>query len=155
MGFPPQGAGAAAPEISQSNWEYSVRTLTNITDIRAELIDNLLNEEISGTIIHPVGTNEEDSLEISPTELKEYSIVLLDMNALTQNITIRVYIKINSTDYRLINSSVFPTDFPTNAKGVPITLYPMSVGWKVTLQSSVTEGVERNIPYRYVQRSLV
>jgi len=111
--------------------------------------------ETSGTITHPAGTSEEDSLEITPAELTEYSIVLLDVNALTQNTTIRVYIKIDGTNYSLINSAVFPTDFPTNAKGVPITLYPLSVGWKITLQSAVSEGADKDIPYRYVKRSLV
>jgi len=136
-------------------WAYTTRKLTNIDDTRAALIDDLLNIEASDTIVHPAGTSEEDSLEINPAELTEYSIVLLDMNALTQNITIRVYIQIDGANYRLISSAVFPTDFPINAKGVPIELYPMSVPWKITLQSTVTEGVSRNIPYRYVRRSLV
>lgn len=126
-----------------------------LTEARALLIDNLLSVEASDTIVHPAGTSEEDSLEITPTELTEYALVLLDVRALTQNTTIRSYIKINATDYCLINSAVFPTDFPTNAKGIPIELYPMSVDWKITLQSGVTEGVSRNIPFRHVRRSLV
>ena len=136
-------------------WAYATRKLTNIDDTRAALIDNLLSIEASDTIVHPAGVGEQDSLEISPAELIEHAIVLLDMNALTQNITIRNYIKIDGTNYRLISSAVFPTDFPTNAKGVPIDLYPMSVDWKITLQSAVTEGVARDVPYRYVRRSLV
>jgi len=122
-------------------WTYEAKTLTGI--------------EASDTIVHPAGVGEQDSLEISPAELTEYKIVLLDMNALTQDTTIRNYIKIDGTNYRLISSAVFPTDFPTNAKGVPIELYPMSVGWKITLQSGVTEGVSRNVPFRHVRRSLV
>lgn len=111
-------------------------------------------EELSGTITHPAGTGQEDSLEVTPSELTDYAIALLDVRALTQNTTIRTYIKINATDYCLINSAVFPTEFPTNAKGVPIELYPMSVDWKITLQSAVTEGVARDVSYRYVRRSL-
>ena len=135
MGFPPQG-------------------YTPLTAARAALIDNLLSIETSDTIVHPAGVGEQDSLEITPAELTEYAIVLLDFNALTQNITIRVYIEIDGTNERLISSAVFPTDFPTNAKGVPVELWPMSVDWKITLQSAVTEGVARNVPYRYVRRSL-
>lgn len=122
-------------------WAYADRTITSI--------------EASDTIVHLAGVGEQDSLEVTPAELMEYAIILLDMNALTQNVTIRTYIKIDGTNYRLISSAVFPTDFPTNAKGVPIELYPMSVGWKITLQSGVTEGVSRNIPFRHVRRSLV
>lgn len=111
-------------------------------------------EEPSGTIVHPAGTGEEDSLEVTPSELTEYETLLLDVNALTQNTTIRVYIQIDGTNNRLVNSAVFPTDFPTNAEGVPISLYPMSVEWIITLQSAVTEGADRDVPYRYVRRSL-
>ncbi|GAG54062.1 unnamed protein product [marine sediment metagenome] len=121
-------------------WTYADRTITSI--------------EASDTIVHPAGVGEQDSLEISPAELMKYAIILLDMNALVQNTTIRTYIKIDDANYRLISSAVFPTDFPTNAKGVPIELYPMSVDWKITLQSAVTEGVSRNIPFRHVRRSL-
>ncbi|GAH86894.1 unnamed protein product [marine sediment metagenome] len=143
MGFPPQG------------YKADISTLeTRLTADRAALLDNLLSIEASDTIVHPAGVGEQDSLEITPAELTEYAIVLLDFNALTQNITIRVYIEIDGTNERLISSAVFPTDFPTNAKGVPVELWPMSVDWKITLQSAVTEGVARNVPYRYVRRSL-
>jgi len=114
----------------------------------------VVGEEVSGTIVHPSGVGEQDSLVVTPTELSDYPILLLDMNALTQNTTIRIYIQIDGANYRVISSAVFPTDFPTNAKGVPITLYPLSVPWKITLQSAVAEGVSRDIPYRYVRRSL-
>lgn len=142
-GFPPQG------------YKADISTLeTRLTADRAALLDNLLSIEASDTIVHPAGVGEQDSLEITPAELTEYAIVLLDFNALTQNITIRVYIEIDGTNERLISSAVFPTDFPTNAMGVPVELWPMSVDWKITLQSAVTEGVARDVPYRYVRRSL-
>lgn len=123
------------------------------TEARAELVDNLLSEEVSGTIVHPAGTSEEDSLEVTPSELTEYSIVFLDLNALAQTITIRNYIQIDGSNYRLISSAAFPADFPTNAKGIPVELWQLSVPWKITLQSSVTEGSDVDIPYRYVKRS--
>jgi len=128
---------------------------TRLTAARAALLDNLLSVEATGTISHPSGLGETDALEITPAELMEYPILLLDMNALTQNTTIRTYIKIDGVNYRLINSAVFPTDFPTNVKAVPIVLYPTSVPWKITLQSVIAEGASKNIPYKYVKRSLV
>jgi hypothetical protein len=135
VGFPPQGF---APYLTQA---------------RAELIDNLQSESVSGTITHPAGVAEIDALEVTPAELTEYSIVLLDVNALTQNTTIRTYIQVNGVNYRLVDSAIFPTDFPTNVKSVPITLWQLDVAWKITLQSAVTEGVDRDIPYRYVWRT--
>lgn len=121
-------------------WTYATRELTGI--------------EASGTIVHPAGTGEENSLVITPAELTKYEMVRFDLNALTQDITIRIYEQIDDANYRLIDSAVFPTDFPTDAKGVPIELYSTSVALKITLQSSVTEGASRNIPYRYTSRGL-
>lgn len=157
--MPTGSVGAPATVIATDVWSstLAITTIENSvwtsTDARAQLIDNLKNEEVSGTIIHAAGVSEDDALEITPTELTEYSILLPDMNALAQNTTIRIYIKIDGTNYRLIDTAIFPTDFPTNAKGVPIELWQLSVMWKITLQSAVTEGVSRNIPYRYVRRS--
>jgi len=146
MGFPPQGFGGKATEVSREVWIS--------TETRAVLVDNLKGYETSGTITHPAGTDETDALEVTPAELTEYYALLLDMSALTQNTTIRIYIKIDGTNYRMVDSAVFPTDFPTNAEGVPIALYPMSVPWKITLQSAVSEGADREIPYRYARRSM-
>jgi len=134
-----------------SKADFDVR----LSAARAALIDNLLSVETSGTISHPNGVGETDALEITPSELTEYPVLLLDTNNLTQNTTIRSYIKVDGATYRLLNSAVFPTDFPTNAKGVPIVLYPTSVPWKITLQSAIAEGASRDVPYRYVRRSLM
>lgn len=133
MGFPPQG-------------------YTTVSVTRATLLDHLRSEEVVGAITHSAGVVEQTALEITPTELTEYSIVLLDMNALEQDTTISVYIQVDGTNYRLINSVIFPTDFPDNAKIVPIELWELNVNWRITLQSAVTEGADRNIPYRYVKR---
>lgn len=129
--------------------------ITRLTAARALLLDNLSSVETSGTITHVNGVGEQTHFNITPAELTKYSIVLLDLNALTQNTTIRVKIQVDGATDRLISSAIFPTDFPTNAKSVPIELYDLSVNWKITLQSAVAEGVNRNIPYRRVRRSLV
>jgi hypothetical protein len=116
------------------------------------LLNGVVGEEVSGTITHPNGVGEVDALEVTPSTLTDYPILLLDMNALTQKTTIRNYVKVNGVDYRLLSSAVFPDDFPTDAKAVPIVLYPLSVAWKFSLQSAVAEGADRAIPYRYVKR---
>lgn len=111
--------------------------------------------ETSGAITHVNGVGEQTYLNITPAELTNYSIVLLDLNALVQITTIRVKIQVDGATDRITSSAIFPTDFPTNATCVPIELYDLSVNWKITLQSQVAEGVNRSIPYRRVRRSLV
>lgn len=126
---------------------------SRLPDARAAYIDNLIGSEPSGTYDHPNVTTEEDAVVITPSELAEYRTLLLDLSNLTQNTTIRTYIKVDAANYRLVDSSVFPTDFPANTKGVPIRLCPLSVNMKVTLESSVLEGAVRAVPYRYTLRS--
>ena len=162
-------------------WSYANRVLTNISDLRASyidelapgnipadidilltrisnsralLLDNLAGVETTGTHSHTSGTSEQNVVEITPSELKKYEVLILDLNALAQNTNIKIYIAVDGTNYRLVNVSTFPTDYPTNAKGVPIELYPMSVKWKVSLTSAVAEGASRDVAYRYVERSL-
>lgn len=116
------------------------------------LLRRTIGEEVTGTIEHPNLITEQVSLELAPDVLTDYPVVLLDLNALTQNITIRTYVKVDGTNYRLLTPAVYPTDFPANSKAVPIVLYPASAGWAITLQSAVLEGDVRSIPYRYVKR---
>jgi len=116
------------------------------------LLRRVVGEEVTGVISHPSGLGEVDALEVSPSTLTDYPLLIMDVNALTQNTTIRVYVKADGTNYRLLNSAIFPTDFPANVKTVRIILSPLSVAWKVSLQSAVAEGVARNIPYRYVKK---
>jgi len=116
------------------------------------LLRRLIGEDVTGTITHPSGLAEVDALTVTPSVLTDYPLLLLFVNALTQNTTIRVYVKDNAGTYRLLNSAIFPTDFPASVTVVPITLYPLSVAWKVSLQSAIAEGADRSIPYRYVRR---
>jgi len=116
------------------------------------LLRRLIGEEVTGNITHPSGLAEVDALEVTPDVLTDYPILLLDVNALAQNTTIRFYVKADGTNYRLLNWAVFPTDFPAGVKAIPWTVYPLSVAWKISLQSAIAEGVQRTIPYRYVRR---
>lgn len=116
------------------------------------LLRRLIGEDVTGTITHPSGLLEVDALEVTPDVLTDYPVLLLFVNALTQITTIRIKIKDNVGTYRLLNSAVYPTDFPASVTAVPITLYPLSVPWKISLQSAVAEGVQRSIPYRYVKK---
>ncbi len=121
---------------------------------RAAYIDNLLGSEEAGIYEHPDGTSEEDAVVITPTELFEYKTLLLDLSNLTQVTTIRTYIRVDGANDHLNDSAVFPDDFPTGTKVVPVRLCPLSVTMKLTLQSAVGEGEARSILWRYVKQSM-
>jgi len=120
---------------------------------RNAIYRRLVGEETEGVITHPDGVGEEVALEFIHEGVADYPAVLLDLNALTQNTTIRLYVKVDGTNYRLVTPAVFPGDFPANAKVVPIVLYPTGKDWVITLQSGIAEGADRSIPYVFVKRS--
>lgn len=120
---------------------------------RNAIYRRLVGEETEGVITHPDGVGEVVALELIHDGVADYPAVLLDLNALTQDTTIRLYVKVDGTNYRLVTPAVFPADFPVNAKAVPIVLYPTGKDWAITLQSALAEGADRDIPYVFLRRS--
>lgn len=127
---------------------------TYYTGTRGAYLDNLIGTQTAGTYSHPSGVTEGDAVVVTPTELGEYNKLCLDMSNLTQTTTVRTYVQVDGTNYRLVDSAEFPTDFPTNTAAVVIDLTPGDRTMKVTLQSAVAEGVAVDVPYFYVERSL-
>jgi hypothetical protein len=108
--------------------------------------------ETVSTFVLQNNTDEQTMLEVTPEELKDYPVLLFDLDATTTEIMVRIYIKVDGINYRLVNSALFPSQFEEDVRSVAVELYPLSMTWKVTLQSFDGEGETRNIPYRYVMR---
>lgn len=99
----------------------------------------------NATYQHQNNVNEQDVLEVQGGVLPEH--LSLDCNNLTQSSTFRIYEKVDGVNYRLVNSLVFPTEVPANAKVVNLTWSPKGRDVKVTLQSAIVEGSIKNVPY--------
>lgn len=99
----------------------------------------------NGTYNHPNDTNENEVLVIAAS--KYDAKVALDLNTLTQNATIRTYEQVDGATYRLIDTAVFPTDFPANTKAIITEFQGDNRQKRITMQSSVIEGAIRAIPY--------
>lgn len=99
------------------------------------------------TFTYADNATEQDVLELNA--LTSHSWVSLDINALTQGATIRVYNKVDGTNYRLVDTLDTLTDLPANAKDIDIILYGKGTAQKITIQRQVAEGAARSIPYRY------
>ena len=101
----------------------------------------------SGTFVLTSDTSEHTIIELTPTVVTYLYNFWLDLNALVQNCTIRVYSKIDGTNYREIE--------PMRLNNINYTLglvlkeQIINTAWKITIQSTVAEGASRNIPYRY------
>lgn len=128
--------------------------LTRLTESRAGYLDNLAASEIDGTYEHANGVAEEDAVLIAPTEITRYNTLMLDLSNITKITTIRTYVQVDGSNYRLFDTAVFPTDFDANTVAVPIGFPASSKDMKVTMQSSVAEGAARDVPYFYITGSL-
>ena len=101
----------------------------------------------SGTFAFPNGTTEQTIIELTPSVVTYLYNFWLDLNALTQNCTIKVYSKIDGTNYREIEPMTLTNiDY---SLGLVLKEQIISTAWKITIQSTVAEGASRNIPYRY------
>jgi hypothetical protein len=101
----------------------------------------------NGTFTLTSDTTEHIIVELTPTVVTYLYNFWLDLNALTQNCTIRVYSKIDGTNYREIEPMTLSNiDY---SLGLVLKEQMISTAWKITIQSTVAEGASRNIPYRY------
>ena len=107
----------------------------------------VLLDQGSGTHSHTSGTTEQDVFELTSTQNNVIKGVWLDLNELTQNMKIRAKYKIDGTTYRTFQTINWTTGMDD---GVLIEgEMPIDDDFKVTLQSTVTEGATRSVPYEY------
>lgn len=99
----------------------------------------------NGTYSHPNDTNENEVLVIAASKYE--AKVALDLNTLTQTATIRTYEQVDGATYRLVDTAIFPTDFPANIKAIITEFAGDNRQKRITMQSSVAEGAIRSIPY--------
>ena len=130
------------------------------TELDARNVDlthmNRLDENVSaakqgkvtkttGTFVLADNTTEQDVLEL--LLLDEKVTITLDLDALTQTNTLRVYEKVDGTTYRKISENT-DADFTDAAE---FTFDGKGRDMKITMQASVGEGATRNIPHARVE----
>jgi len=75
--------------------------------------------------------------------------LVLDGTTWAQSTTITVQEKTDGTNYRIVSSAVFPTDF--DGPNVIVRFNGKGLDQKVTAQSGTGEGAARNIPFNWVE----
>ena len=103
----------------------------------------------SGTFVLTSDTSEHTIVELTPSVVTYVYNFWLDLDALTQNCTVRVYSKIDGTNYREMLPMRLNNMPPSAAEGLALKQQIISTAWKITIQSTVVEGASRSIPYRY------
>jgi len=105
----------------------------------------------SGTHTHADSTAEQTVKEFTITQLEVIRGFKLDLVNLTQSVTIKIYCKIDGTNYREIDSLDWTT---SDRDGVIIGDIYSDKDVKITLTSSALEGASRDVPYNYVEEVL-
>jgi hypothetical protein len=98
----------------------------------------------SGIYSHADGTTEDDALIY--LALKDKIEITLDMTNMTQSVTVRIYEKTDGTNYRQVTRGIYPTEFSPN-EVIAIEITGKGMDNKITVQSGVTEGDARDIPW--------
>jgi len=130
------------PSVSSPPNQATLDAIKAKTDA---LISDITEE--NGTYKHPAGTDEEDAVILTITSRTRINNIYLDLTNLTQNCTIRIYAKIDGSTYVLLDTLAWTT---TDEDGVVIDSIVSDVDVKVSIQSAISEGAERSIPYRVV-----
>lgn len=112
-------------------------------------LPGLSGGEYTGTV--SAGTAAETTIkEIVTTARIEIKSIWLDLNNLTANATIKLYHKVDGTNYR-----IFETDswlFASDDKGVLITGFTINNNFKITITGTEVAGV--NILYNIIYQPI-
>lgn len=104
-------------------------------------------EPVIGVFVLPNNTAEHDVFEvIRPSNAVFDFGTFFDIAAITKsNFRLRLYVKVDGANYRLHNTYTYAA----TEEVAQFDELHMCFSFKVTAQSSVTEGAPRNIPYAY------
>jgi hypothetical protein len=95
---------------------------------------------------------EQTLLEFTVTtaNITEVNSLILDLNALTQECTIKVYFKVDGSNYR--EATAFRLTSIPSADRLALVMQEVKVActMKITITSIVAEGATRAIPYLYI-----
>lgn len=92
---------------------------------------------------------EQTIIEITNSTKKFITGIMLDMVNITQNATLKLYSKIDGTNYREIDSQVFTE--ASDSDGILIDVkIPINIDFKLTYTEASDEGDDRDIPYNYL-----
>lgn len=103
--------------------------------------------ETTGSYNLPNDVAENTAIEITTTDRRRLNSVWLDLNTLVQDVTIKVYHKIDGATYRQYDEYSWGT---TEEDGVLITDVSINNDWKLTITSTVAQGGIKAIPYNVI-----
>jgi len=111
-------------------------------------INRLSGTETVSSYNLPNDLVENIAIEITITTRQRLDSIWLDFINLTQNVTIKVYHKIDATTYRQYDTYYWTTG---DEDGILITDVTINNDWKLTITSDVVQGGIKAIPYNIIK----
>jgi stress response protein SCP2 len=115
------------------------------------IIANQAGEETTDSYDLPNDTAENTAIEITNTKRLKLDSIWLDFNTLVQNVTIKVYHKIDGTNYRQYDEFSWAT---TEEDGIFLSDITINNDWKLTITSTIAQGSIVAIPYNVIKTTM-
>ncbi len=91
-------------------------------------------------------TSEHTIVTLTPTSVEQVTNFWIDLSALTQNCTLKVWYTLGGT-FKVVTSMVVTVGAGSSV--LVLADHVIDQPWKLTIQSTVAEGASRSIPYEY------
>lgn len=99
----------------------------------------------------PNDTSENTIIEITTTARMRIDAVWIDLTTLAQNVTIKVYNKIDGTNYRQYETYTWTT---SDEDGILLKDITINSDWKLTMTSGTVQGEVKAIPYTIIKSAM-
>lgn len=111
----------------------------------------MISSETVSSYNLPDNTVENTLLEIDDSNLQRLDAVWLDFVAMSENVTIKVYTKIDDINYRQYDSFSWTT---SDENGVLLSPVAINGNWKITITSATAQGSIKTIPYTVIKTAM-
>ena len=128
-------------------WDYSQTIHENVSDI----LSNQSGSETVSSYNLPNDTAENTLLEITNTKRLKLDSVWLDFVNLVEDVTIKVYHKIDATTYRQYDTFSWGT---SEEDGILLRDVTINNDWKITITSTIAQGAIKAIPYNVIKTTM-
>lgn len=121
-----------------------------LTKLKA-IVANQAGEETTGSYNLPNDTAENTAIEITNAKRLKLDSIWLDFNTLVEDVTIKVYHKIDGTNYRQYDEFSWAT---AEEDGIFLSDITINNDWKLTITSPVAQGSIVAIPYNVIKTTM-
>lgn len=133
-------------------WDYSQTIHENVSDVLSIVsgLSGSSSETVSSYNL-PNDTAENTLLEITNTKRLKIDSVWLDFVNLVQDVTIKVYHKIDATTYRQYDTFSWGT---SEEDGILLRDVTINNDWKITITSTIAQGAVKAIAYNVIKTTM-